>query len=65
MSDLRLFKLEDVDKCNILEVCVKSKAGRDENGHTKTNQDDYLNLEKIFGVDYNIFGVFDGHGINY
>jgi hypothetical protein len=60
---LKLFKLEDEGKGNIVEVVAKSKAGRDENRHTKTNQDDYLKLEKIFGIDYNIFGVFDGHGM--
>ena len=30
----------------------------------KTNQDSYLIKENIFGEDFNIYGVFDGHGDN-
>lgn len=42
---------------------AKSKAGRQYNGTTKTNQDSYLIKNKVLGLDnYAIFGVFDGHG---
>ena len=40
-----------------------SKAGRDESGNSKTNQDAYFVLTCINGVkEFNIFGVLDGHG---
>ena len=40
-----------------------SKAGTDELGRSKTNQDIYLVLTNINGVkEFNIFGVLDGHG---
>lgn len=40
-----------------------SKAGTDEYGHLKINQDSYLILQGINGLkNFNIFGVFDGHG---
>ena len=40
-----------------------SKAGKDELGNTKTNQDTYLILTNINGLKhFNIFGVLDGHG---
>jgi hypothetical protein len=41
-----------------------TQAGKMENRLTKTNQDSYLILEKIFKLDrFSIYGVFDGHGI--
>ena len=40
-----------------------SKAGKDELGNSKTNQDTYIVLAGINGLkDFNIFGVLDGHG---
>ena len=40
-----------------------SQAGSDEYGNMKINQDSYLFLESVNGLkDFNIFGVFDGHG---
>ena len=40
-----------------------SKAGKDEYGNSKTNQDTYIVLTDINGLkDFNIFGVLDGHG---
>jgi serine/threonine protein phosphatase PrpC len=40
-----------------------SQAGSDEYGRKKINQDSYLFLEAVNGLkDFNIFGVFDGHG---
>ncbi len=42
---------------------AKSKAGRQYDGSTKTNQDSYLIKNKVLNLDnYAIFGVFDGHG---
>jgi len=41
----------------------KSKAGRQYDGTTKTNQDSFLIKNKLLNLDnYGIFGVFDGHG---
>ena len=40
-----------------------SKAGKDELGNSKTNQDTYIILTNINGLKhFNIFGVLDGHG---
>ena len=40
-----------------------SKAGKDELGNSKTNQDTYVVLTSINGIkEFNIFGVLDGHG---
>ena len=48
---------------NIKSHYALSKAGIDENGQMKINQDSYLILEGVNGLkDFNIFGVFDGHG---
>lgn len=42
---------------------AKSKAGRQYDGTTKTNQDSFLIKSKILGLEnYGIYGVFDGHG---
>ena len=42
---------------------IYSRAGKKDNVTTKTNQDSYLKIEKINGFpDFNIFGIFDGHG---
>ena len=41
-----------------------SRAGNDEGGLTKINQDSYISKTNINGItDFNIFGVLDGHGI--
>ncbi len=38
-------------------------AGKKENGHKKINQDSYIIERNINGIlDFNIFGVLDGHG---
>ena len=40
-------------------------AGRDDDGKIKTNQDTYILEKNINGViNFNIFGVLDGHGVN-
>ena len=42
-----------------------STAGRDDDGLKKINQDSYVLEKNINGVvNYNIFGVLDGHGVN-
>ena len=42
-----------------------STAGRDDNGLKKTNQDTYVLERNINGIlNFNIFGVLDGHGVN-
>jgi serine/threonine protein phosphatase PrpC len=44
-------------------MAYKSKAGTNDYGFTKTNQDNYIISENIFSMDnYNIFAVLDGHG---
>ena len=40
-----------------------SRAGKDETGNIKTNQDSYIVLTRVNNLkEYNIFGVLDGHG---
>ena len=40
-----------------------SRAGKDEAGNIKTNQDTYIALTRVNNLkEYNIFGVLDGHG---
>ena len=42
-----------------------STAGRDDDGKKKTNQDTFVLEKNINGViNFNIFGVLDGHGVN-
>ena len=42
-----------------------SVAGRDDDGLKKINQDTYLLEKNINGViNFNVFGVLDGHGVN-
>jgi len=41
----------------------KSQPGKNENGLSKINQDNFLIMENILNNDeFRIFGVFDGHG---
>ena len=48
---------------NITEAITT--PGRDDDGLTKINQDTYILEKNINGVlNYNIFGVLDGHGVN-
>jgi serine/threonine protein phosphatase PrpC len=55
--------LREENKFNIKNHCVLSKAGRDEFGHLKINQDTYLFIKEINGIkNFDIFGVLDGHG---
>lgn len=51
-------------KRNIKKIAYKTQAGKNENGLTKINQDNYLIMENILNSEeFKIFGVFDGHGI--
>ena len=54
--------LKCLDKINLGNAY--SEAGTLEDGTSKTNQDSYIILNNIFNIDYNIFGVLDGHGNN-
>ena len=47
----------------VILFSVKTKAGICDEVE-KTNQDSYLIKENIFGEDFNLYGVFDGHGDN-
>jgi serine/threonine protein phosphatase PrpC len=40
----------------------KSQAGRNEYKKKKINQDSYIHLQGILGLNYHIFAVLDGHG---
>ena len=66
IKQVRSFKdllLNNENKNNIKSHYVLSKAGKDEYGQMKINQDSFLILEGVNGLkDFNIFGVFDGHG---
>ena len=65
IKEVRSFKnvLKEENKFNIKSHYVLSKAGKDEYGQMKINQDTYLFIQGINGVkDFNIFGVLDGHG---
>ena len=49
-----------------IKLCeATSTAGRDDDGLTKINQDTYILERNVNGVlNFNIFGVLDGHGVN-
>jgi serine/threonine protein phosphatase PrpC len=47
----------------IKNVAEKTVAGTNMDGNSKNNQDCYLARRFILGMDFSIFGVFDGHGI--
>ena len=54
-----------LEEKNIKDYYSSSLAGKNEFGETKINQDSYLILTKINNfINYNVFGVFDGHGKN-
>ena len=56
-------KEKDIIINNLKSHYSLSKAGKDELGNSKTNQDKYLILTNINGIkQFNIFGVMDGHG---
>ncbi len=45
------------------QIASKSRAGNSVGGARKTNQDSFLSLSNILGLEeFHIFAVFDGHG---
>ena len=60
--------VNDYEKINAIGFrfyAKSTKAGKDQNGHQKQNQDIsliYLNIGNIRG--FNLFGVLDGHGLH-
>ena len=52
--------IKNLDKINLGNAY--SEAGTLEDGTIKVNQDSYIILNNIFDIDYNIFGILDGHG---
>ena len=51
------------EKVLVSNLSYKSRAGSNDTGERKTNQDAYLVLQNIQKVNnFNIFGAFDGHG---
>ena len=50
---------------SIKTLASKSSAGKDYTGARKTNQDSFLVKLNLLGLtDFNIFGVYDGHGMH-
>ncbi len=48
---------------NKLIVFPKSQAGKNSLRKTKINQDAYISIQNIFGLEnFHLFGVLDGHG---
>ena len=44
-------------------ISAKSKAGINNKGEKKTNQDSFISRLSILGLDeFHLFGVLDGHG---
>ena len=57
------FKEERVLISNYKSHFALSKAGKDDSGNIKINQDSYVVITRINNLkDFNIFGVLDGHG---
>ncbi len=64
-KSLNLNKVINKYKSRLICYSKKSKGGTDILGNDKINQDNYLCLNKIYGLkNYSVFGVFDGHGEN-
>ena len=64
--DDNLLKNSEISTMSYIKSCeALSTAGRDDDGKKKVNQDSYVLEKNINGVvNYNIFGVLDGHGVN-
>ena len=54
-------KDENLLNKNLILSSVITKSGLDDDIE-KTNQDSFLIKENIFGENFNIYGIFDGHG---
>ena len=62
-----LYINNDIKKYNstLKDYCCRSDAGTDILGNKKINQDSYLTLLNVGGLqNYSVFAIFDGHGIN-
>ena len=59
-----MFKEKKQLSSNIIaQIAYKSRAGNSPGGARKTNQDSFLSVTNILGLeDFSIFAVFDGHG---
>ena len=59
-------EMPEISKVSILKYSeALSTPGRDDDGLKKTNQDSYILEKNINGIlNFNIFGVLDGHGAN-
>ena len=61
----RLIQRKNNDIVKRKRIYISSKAGQDEYCRTKVNQDSSAVLNRIFNnSNYDIIGVFDGHGVN-
>lgn len=54
---------DEVSNKNIIISSFLTKAGINDDKE-KINQDSYLIIENLFSLNFNIYGVFDGHGEN-
>ena len=59
-------EMPEISTISILKYAeALSTPGRDDDGLKKTNQDSYVLEKNINGIlNFNIFGVLDGHGVN-
>ena len=62
-------KQSEMPEITTISILKNSEAlstpGRDDDGLKKTNQDSYVLEKNINGIlNFNIFGVLDGHGVN-
>ena len=59
-------EMPEISTVSILKYAeALSTPGRDDDGLKKTNQDSYVLEKNINGIlNFNIFGVLDGHGVN-
>ena len=59
-------KMPEISTVSIMKNAeALSTPGRDDDGLKKTNQDSYVLEKNINGImNFNIFGVLDGHGVN-
>lgn len=56
-------KNDSKDEITLKDFGVLSRAGKDKQGMTKTNQDNYIAKRNINNLNnFNILGVLDGHG---
>lgn len=57
------FSFVPTKKKYVKKFAYKSQPGKNDNGLSKINQDNFLIMENILNnEEFRIFGVFDGHG---